>query len=184
MISVMLKALILTVLIPGPAMAACPAAPDIERGIDRLVAQARAAPDERAARVISGRMWAYWTDAPDDRAQELLDEGMQRRESYDFDGAILAFDALVDYCPAYAEGYNQRAFANFLREDFAAALPDLDKAVELQPRHIPAISGKGLTLIRMGRIREGQVEIRRALELNPWLGERAYLTLRPESVDL
>ena len=65
-----------------------------------------------------------------------------------------------------------------------AALPDLDRALALQPRHIPAMTGKGLTLIQMGRIREGQAVIRRAVALNPWLSERQYLLLEPESTDL
>ncbi|SDZ60554.1 hypothetical protein SAMN05444004_13023 [Jannaschia faecimaris] len=158
--------------------------PDIGTDIDGLIAMVQDAPNEGAARVISGRMWEFWAKAPDARAQSLLDDGMARRSSFDLAGAIAAFDLLIEYCPDYAEGYNQRAFANFIREDFAAALPDLDRAIELQPRHIPAMAGKGLTLIQMGRIRDGQVEIRRAVALNPWLSERFYLTLEPESTDL
>ena len=36
-----------------------------------------------------------------------------------------ALDRLVEYCPNYAEGYNQRAFVSFLRQDFEAALVEL-----------------------------------------------------------
>lgn len=180
----MLKSFALITLLSAPALADCPAPPDIAADIDGLIETVQAAPNEGAARGISNQMWMFWAKAPDDTAQDLLDDGMARRGTFDLDGAITAFDALVDYCPDYAEGYNQRAFANFIREDFAAALPDLDRAIELQPRHIPAMAGKGLTLIRMGRIREGQAEIRRAVALNPWLSERVYLTLEPESIDL
>lgn len=171
-------------LLATPAVAACPAAPDISEQIDTLISQVQAAPDAEAAHALSQQMWTHWTQAPDARAQALLDEGMGRREAFDLAGAVTALDALVDYCPAFAEGYNQRAFANFIRKDFEAALPDLDRALALQPRHIPAMTGKGLTLIAMGRIREGQAEIRKALAFNPWLSERAYLTLEPETTDL
>ena len=180
----MIRALLFATATAAPAFAACPAAPDISVEIDGLVAEVQRAPDAQAAGVISARMWSHWAKAPDVAAQDLLDEGMSRRNAFDYAGALKAFDALVDYCPGYAEGYNQRAFANYLREDFAAALPDLDRALALQPRHIPAMTGKGLTLIQMGRIRDGQAVIRRALGLNPWLGERAYLELPPESTDL
>ena len=114
-------------LIAGPGWAECPPAPDHADALTGLIERVQAAPDERSARIISNEMWELWADAPDQRAQELLDEGMSRREAYDFKGAVVAFDALIAYCPDYAEGYNQRAFVNFIRQDYAAALPDLDE---------------------------------------------------------
>ena len=100
---------------------------------------------------------------------------MAKRESFDFLGARDALDALVEYCPQYAEGYNQRAFASFLRRDYAAALVDLDKTLEIMPNHIAAMSGRGLTLLGMGRTEEGQEALRNALRLNPWLAERSLI---------
>lgn len=175
----------LSLLAAAPVRAqGCPPAPDIEAGLDALLSEMQSAGDQRAAQAISARMWALWAKAPDARAQDLLDEGMARRSVSDLEGAVTAFDALVAYCPDYAEGYNQRAFANFIRKDFPAALADLDRAIALSPRHVPAISGRGLTLIGMGRIREGQEAIRAALALNPWLGEAQFLALEPETTDL
>ena len=168
----------------SPAQEACPPQPDIAAEMDGLIARARAAPDARAAQSVSDAMWALWSRAPDARAQELLDEGMERRSAFDLAGAVDALDALVAYCPDYAEGYNQRAFANFLRRDYAAALPDLDRAIALRPRHVAALSGRGLTLIALGRVEEGQDAIRAALELNPWLQERAYLPPEAPGTDL
>jgi len=86
-----------------------------------------------------------------------------------------AFDRLIDYCPDYAEGYNQRAFVNFLREDFAAALVDLDLALERRPRHVAAMSGKALTLMGLGRHDEAQEILREAVKLNPWIPEAGLL---------
>ncbi|MDT8328311.1 MAG: hypothetical protein RQ750_13150 [Roseovarius sp.] len=150
----------------------CPEAPDHGAQIDALIASAQSAPDEITGRIISNEMWQYWADAPDDFAQGLLDEGMTRRAAYDFEGAITAFDALVAYCPAYAEGYNQRAFVNFIRQDYSAALPDLERAIALSPRHIAALSGQALTLMALERPAEAVLALRAALELNPWLPER------------
>ncbi|KKL65864.1 hypothetical protein LCGC14_2150700, partial [marine sediment metagenome] len=116
-----------------------------------------------------------WADAPDARAQELLDEGLARRGAFDLDGARVAFDALIAYCPSYAEGYNQRAFIAFMREDYAAALVDLDRALARLPLHVAALSGKALTLMGLGRDGEAQEVLRAALTLNPWLPERGLL---------
>ena len=179
-----LVAPLLATLLAGAARADCPAAPDISAEVDALLADLARAGSQMEARPFSGAMWALWTQAPDADAQDLLDEGMARIGTADLAGAAKAFDALTDYCPDYAEGWNQRAFVAFLREDYAAALPDLDRAIALRPRHVAAISGRGLTLIGMGRIREGQDAIRDALALNPWLAERRYLDLAPEDTEL
>mgnify|MGYP001826487574 CR=1 FL=1 len=159
----------------APAFADCPPPPDIAAAADALIAKAQAAPDEGTARPISGQLWELWATAPDEQAQALLDRGMSARASYNFVEALDAFDRLVDYCPDYAEGYNQRAFVNFLRQDFALALVDLDLAIERSPRHVAAISGKALTLMGLGRDEEAQIALREAVSLNPWISERALL---------
>ena len=167
-------------LIAQPALAElCPAAPDHSDRIDAIIAELGMAPTELDARVLSDEVWTLWTDAPDDRAQEMLDEGMRKREGYDFLGARDTLDGLVEYCPDYAEGYNQRAFASFLRQDYAAALYDLDRALELNPHHFAALSGRALTLMGLGRMEEAQASLRAAVALNPWLRERSLLTPEP-----
>ena len=132
---------------------------------------------------MSQELWELWLDAPVSTAQAIFDEGMTQRESFDFLGARTTLDGLVAYCPNYAEGYNQRAFASFLQRDYDAALLDLNKALEIMPNHIAALSGKGLTLMGMGRNDEGQEALRRALSLNPWLSEHALIR-EPAGTDI
>ncbi len=113
---------------------------------------------------------------------------MARREAWDLLGALGELDKLVAYCPDYAEGYNQRAFVNFLRQDFGAALIDLDKALDLSPNHIAAMSGRALTLLGLKRLDEARTALTAALQLNPWLSERALLApggaLEPPGEDI
>jgi len=158
----------------APALAdTCPPPPDHSEPLADLMAQVQAATTEAEAREIGNRMWGYWADAPDDRAQAILDRGMTRRAGYDFLGAIREFDALITYCPDYAEGYNQRAFVHYLRQDFTAALADLDRALTRAPDHIAALSGKALSLFALGRTEAARDTLARALALNPWLPERS-----------
>ena len=177
-LSGMMRLTVLALCLAGTASAECPPAPDIIDAESALLEQVQAAGNEFQARPHSLGLWQLWTTAPDETAQALLDRGMDARASWDFLAATEAFDRLVEYCPNYAEGYNQRAFVNFLREDYAAALVDLDRAIELSPRHVGAISGKGLTLIGMDRVDEAQVVLREAVTLNPWLSER-HLLIEP-----
>lgn len=161
------------------AVAECPPAPDIADQEAALFAKLKDAKNEMAAEDSTRGLWELWTKAPDAAAQALLDQGMAARSSYDFLRAIDKFDRLVAYCPDYAEGYNQRAFVNFLREDFSAALIDLDLALERSPSHVGALSGKALTLMGLGQMDAAQVVLREALALNPWIPERGLLQPEP-----
>lgn len=141
----------------------------------QLFAKAKSAETPREGQQVSSEMWRVWLKAPDAAAQETLDAGMARREIFDFAGALTHFDALADYCPTYAEGFNQRAFVYYLQEDFEAALKDLDIALSLQPLHVGAQSGRALTLMHLGRIAEARDQMLIAVQNNPWLSESALL---------
>jgi len=171
----MKKMIVLCALLAGPGWAACPAAPDISADMDALIERARAADNDSAGAAVSREMWELWLTAPDQAAQETLEKGMRARESYDFLSAINAYETLIAYCPEYAEGYNQRAFIYFFQGSFEAALVDLDKALDLSPRHVGAQSGRALTLMNLGRISEARIQLISALEINPWLSERFLL---------
>ena len=172
---------LLPFLLPVTAFADCP--PSLERTarhveLMELVTQSS---NEMVARGYTNELWGIWATAPDATAQEILDRGMNQRASYNFAGALKDFDTLIAYCPEYAEGYNQRAFVNFIREDYETALVDLNRAIALTPDHIGAIVGRALALIELGHVREGQIALRQALLLNPWLPERNRVTPLPET---
>jgi tetratricopeptide (TPR) repeat protein len=165
----------------GPAFASaafaqeCPASADVSAELDGLFAQAQAARNFSEGQAASDAMWKVWLRAPDDVAQQVLDRGMAARSSFNFLEAYAQFTKLTEYCPDYAEGWNQRAYISFLREDYEAALVDLDRALALQPRHVAAQSGRGLTLMNLGRIAEARSQMLEAVANNPWLSEKALL---------
>ena len=160
----------------------CPEGPDRSARADALHAELAEAPDPGAAQRIGGELWELWLTAPDTAAQDLLDDGIARMRVGDLAGSIAVLGRLTFYCPDYAEGWNQRAFAKYLGGDYEGALDDLDRAVALSPRHVGAVSGRGLTLLRLGREVEGLDAIREAVRLNPWLAERALIEAPGEDI--
>ncbi len=170
-----LSLLLAAVVAAAPARAACPPVPDHERELAALYERMQEAPDPATAQPLNDRAWELYTDAPDEAAQAVLDRGMGMRASWNLLGARAEFDRLIEYCPHYAEGWNQRAFVHYLDQDFAAALADLDAALERAPTHLGALSGKALTLTALGREAEAQAVLRAALAINPWLPERSLL---------
>ncbi len=159
----------------APAVADCPAGTDYTEDLAQIVERMQLAPHQGAAQDLAGQMWEIWLDAPDELAQAMLDEGLAMMRYGELAGSRAKLSELINYCPEYPEGYNQRAFAAFQQGDYAAALVDLDAAIALQPVHLGALTGKALTLIGMGRDDEAQEVLRMALEINPWLAERALL---------
>ena len=162
-------------------------APHLETGEDRrrreLFARLRNAATEQEGRLAEDAIWRMWmADAPTTDIARAVAEAMEARESYDFDKALRILDEVVAAGPAYAEGWNQRAFVRFLKEDFDGSLEDIDRALEIEPMHFAALAGKATILMRQGRMALGQQALRRAVEIHPWLRERSMLIPVPGEV--
>jgi tetratricopeptide (TPR) repeat protein len=164
--------LIPALLVPAAALAACPPPPDLADAEAAALTALMTAPTEDAARTAEADLWAIYLAAPDRTAQDLLDAAIARRDAYDFAAAEQFLDGLVAYCPDYPEGYNQRAFVRFLRGNYDGALEDLDVILDANPAHFGALAGRGLVLMRQGRVAPGQQALIAAHRLHPFLRER------------
>lgn len=148
----------------------------VERERARLFETLKNARSEQAGRAAEEAIWLFWMhNAPDAETEALVSRAMERREAYDFEAARLILDEVVAGAPDYAEGWNQRAFIHFLQEKLDKALEDLDRALELEPKHFGALAGKARILMQQGRFELGQKVLREAVEIHPWLKERGML---------
>ena len=181
-----MKLLFLPVLfaLAGPAFASCPMQPDQSVERDALLANIRAAEGYSDASQAVGEMWQFWLAAPDEPAQELLEGGLAGIRYADYLKAESELLRLVEYCPDYAEGHNQLAYALFLQEKDDKSAVHLERALEIEPNHFGALSGLGLIHTRGGKPALAQIYIRRAVAINPWLNERHLLQPLPEEKDL
>ena len=130
---------------------------------------------ELQSRPLENELWQLWSNGPDADATAALEEGRRRIRAYDLDGALAVLEPLTLAAPGFAEAWNQKAFAHFLKFEFDEALEDLDRTLEIEPRHFGALSGRALTLMRQGRMQLGQTALRDALKVHPFLPERALL---------
>lgn len=141
-----------------------------------LFQRLRDAGSEREGRLAEDAIWRMWmAEAPDRETARAVAEAMQARERYDFDTALSLLDGVVASAPTYAEGWNQRAFVRFLRQDPDGSLEDIERALTLEPQHFAALAGKAMILMQQGRIELGQKVLRQAVEIHPWLKERSML---------
>ncbi|MBC7281788.1 tetratricopeptide repeat protein [Hoeflea sp.] len=147
---------------------------------EKLFTALKNAKTEREGRIAENAIWDWWvSQAPTPEVRGAIDRGMERRGSHDFEAAEAALDIVVREAPSYAEGWNQRAFVRFLRDDVDGALSDLEKAVELEPDHFGAWSGMYHLLKRIGRPEAAIAALSRAVAIHPWLKERGMLPPDP-----
>ena len=143
----------LTFVLLSPSLAfSCPDVQTDQIEQNRLYFDLRMASNEMIGRTIAGQHLEIWITAPDEKSQKLMGEGRERIRVADYERAEEVFDQLIDVCPHYAEGWNQRAFVSYLRQDYGNALEGITAALELEPRHFGALAGRAKTLIRIGAL--------------------------------
>lgn len=147
--------------------------------LDRLFGALKRAQSAREARAIASQIWRRWTEGPDEQAGETIRQILAARRVRDLKKALALCDRLTSRLPGYAEGWNQKATVLFEMGRLDRSLETVEKVLELEPRHFGALAGKGIILLRQGRVKLAQKAIRRAVEIHPYLPERRFLSKPP-----
>lgn len=150
---------------------------------ERLFRLLRQAGTQAEGLRIELNIWTYWLEAPDPEAASLMNRALERRRMYDFSRALAILDDLVARAPRWAEAWNQRATVLFEmgRED--RSLADVERVLMLEPKHFGAMAGQAIMLMRQGRFRAAQSILRLAVEIHPFLAERAMIVPKPGEVE-
>lgn len=151
--------------------AAC--ADQTDQRLPQLFSDLMNAPNARAAAGVEQQIWGIWFESPNSAAREELYAARGAAEAGDPAAAMRLFDALVAAHPGYAEGWNQRAILRYLVGDVDGSIADIDRVLELEPRHFGALSGRGQCLLRQERYREALAAFEQALNINPWIESSA-----------
>lgn len=131
--------------------------------------------DDRAG-TLQARIWSIWYAHEDPDVCELMREGRRALGRDRHQQAVAIFSRLVERGPDYAEAWNRRSAAYYLLGRYEASLDDIERVLELEPRHFGALAGKGLCLRELGRPRPALEALRRALDVNPHL-DNVYLEI-------
>lgn len=125
---------------------------------------------------LTSKIWALWFHAPSAAAAAIMEQALERRSANDYSGAATILDKLVESAPDWAEAWNQRATIRYLLRDFEGSLADIDRVLALEPKHFGALSGEALILMQQGKMAAAQMVLRKAVEIHPFLSERALLS--------
>ncbi|MFB0923353.1 MAG: tetratricopeptide repeat protein [Alphaproteobacteria bacterium] len=94
-------------------------------------------------RAAENLIWATWLQHDNTEYERLMRRGAQAMGERRYDQAIGIFSSLIQKATDYAEAWNKRATVYFLIGDLSLSIKDVDRTLELEPRHFGALSGLG-----------------------------------------
>jgi tetratricopeptide (TPR) repeat protein len=138
----------LCLLAAAPALAAPatqstiqPATAQADASLDDLFVRLKKERTASAAERIADDIQARWLDSGSATIDLMVGWSEQALHDKKFDVALDFLDQVTVLAPAYAEGWNRRAIAHFLQGDQAKAMTDIEKVLQLEPRHFGALAG-------------------------------------------
>ena len=125
--------------------------------------------DQVAADAVQDRIWDIWLENPREDLLVLMRDGVKSMNEDRYEEALADFDQVVAADPNYAEGWNKRANAEYLRGNYDAAVQDIRRVLSLEPRHFGALAGLGLVYLAIDEPAGALKAFNAALAINPHL---------------
>lgn len=161
---------ILFTLLAALALLAQPAFADQnDQRLDRLfkqLATVRTAPE---ATDIEAQITTIWTKSGSDTVDVLMTRAQAAIEAQDMAAAKKLLDSVVEMRPGYPQVWYRRAELLLLMDSQQEAAADLEKAIELEPRHFRALATAGRLADAAGEKAKALNLYRKAVALNPML---------------
>ena len=117
--------------------------------------------------VAEQALWRLWGRSGDPAIDALMARGGAEMQAGRLAAAIGTFSEVIRRKPAFAEGWNRRATAYYLAEEFDESIADCREVLKRNPGHFGALSGLGQIYAAMERDEDALDWFRRALEVNP-----------------
>lgn len=123
--------------------------------------------DEEVRELAEGALWALWGRSGDPGVDARLQRGTALMGEGQLDESIAVFSAIITERPDFAEAWNKRATALFLKGDYQGSMADCAEVDRRNPRHFGMMAGMGQIWLRLGDLEKAEGWLTRALEVNP-----------------
>ena len=117
--------------------------------LDQLFLQLEHSTNPSQATSFEKRIWQIWMEHPLPEMTTKLRKGTQAMQLQNYEEALEHFSELTRQVPQFAEGWNKRATVLYLLGRFHESSVDVERTLQLEPRHFGALSGKGLILMKL-----------------------------------
>ena len=154
---------------PPPAITPPPAAPTRQGRLDQLFADLKRERNEKAAERIAGRIWSEWNQSGSASIDLMMQWAQKATEDQKFDVALDFLDQVVTLQPDYAEGWNRRATVHFMMKNYGKSMADIDRTLQLEPRHFGALSGLAQIMAETGHKQSALEAWQKVLTIYPMM---------------
>ncbi|WP_374304155.1 tetratricopeptide repeat protein [Ferrovibrio sp.] len=156
---------------PGLAQTGTAAAAKAPVTLDELFDKLQETQNPIEAKQLERKIWEAWGKSDSDTLEALMQGGVTVMEKGDYKRAVDIFSTVIELKPDFAEGYNKRATVRFLAGDYAGSVADIERTLQLEPRHFGALAGLAMIMERLDNLPEALRAYRRALAANPHLAD-------------
>jgi tetratricopeptide (TPR) repeat protein len=151
------------------AQAAAVAGQDDPR-LTKLFETLQSADSDEEAHRAEVEIWQIWVAHKNPEIEKLMRQGMAAFNEDDQEGALEAFNGVVQADKDFAEGWNKRATVEYAMGDFEASIADIERTLALEPRHFGALSGLGQIYLALEKKALALKAFEAALKIDPHLG--------------
>lgn len=137
--------------------------------LDALFADLQTAPSLAAGKAIEHSILVEWLRSNVDSTNTLMVAAIVAMESRAFPQAIAILDRVVVQEPGYVEGWNKRATVYYYMHKYDRSLADIERTLELEPRHFGALAGLGMIMQDTGNLAGAIAAFEQAVAVNPSL---------------
>lgn len=145
-----------------------PAATPAEQ-LDQLYGRLAKARDEAEAQGVTRRIERLLGRSSSDTANLLMTRAIVAAAHDEMLLAEDLLDRILELEPNWAEAWARRAAIRTARDDISGGVADFGRALAIEPRHVGALGGLGLLLLRVERKDEALRVLNKALDVNPYL---------------
>jgi tetratricopeptide (TPR) repeat protein len=144
-----------------------------EKALSDLYALLATADSEESAKAIADSIERVWLFSGSPTVDLLMQRALKAIGDKKLDLALTLLNHVVEQAPDFAEGWNQRAYVHFARNDLGRALGDLRRVLALDPNHFNSIDVFARILREIGQKKAALSAYRRLLDVYPfWPGAR------------
>ena len=137
--------------------------------LDKLFFDLKRARGEKIAEGIAAKIWEQWFQSGSASIDLMMQWSNEAVKAKNFAVAMDFLDQVVVMAPEFAEGWNRRATLHFMMNNYAKSMADIQKTLELEPRHFGALSGMGMILNNSGQKKLALEAYERVLDVYPMM---------------
>lgn len=142
-----------------------------QKRLDELFDKLKKTGSPMAGQQLAGRIADRWNESGSATIDLMMGWARDAIEAKKYDIALDFLDQATVMKPDYAEAYNRRATVHYLMGSYNKAMADIEKTLQLEPRHYGALAAMASMMQARGLKQSAVAIYARILDIYPSMRE-------------